>query len=130
MFEIAPIQVSRHAVEQYRARVLGCPERSRTDGALRKIIKDQADKGSWHLAGGETFVVAQGPLVPRRKKPWEMTVRHPTYTLVIQCRTVVTVLGYGMRATREKARKIRRRRLKALAASRLHAAANLIGEQR
>jgi hypothetical protein len=114
----SPITVSRHAVEQYRARVLCCPERRRSDAALRERIAAQAERGNWRLVGGETFAVEEGPLVPRRKRPWEMKVAHPLFTLVIERRCIVTVLGYMMRPTRKKSRRIRRRRLIAEAAAR------------
>lgn len=114
-----PIQVSRHAIEQYRARVLACPERDRADGALRAIIVSQATQRDWRLVGGETFAAEEGPLVPRKKRPWEMRVKFPVYTLVIERRTVITVLGFLMRPSRKSSRHIRRRRLRAEAAARI-----------
>jgi len=117
-----PIQVSRHAIEQYRNRVLACPERTRDDRALRPIIARQAEERNWRLVGRETFVAEEGPLVPRRKRPWEMRVKVPVYTLVIERRTVVTVLGFMMRPKRKASRHIRRRRLRAERAAQLQEA--------
>jgi len=41
MLTAPDIYISRHAVEQYRARALFCCERDRTDDMLRGIIKEQ-----------------------------------------------------------------------------------------
>lgn len=102
--------ISGHAVEQYRTRVLGCPERKRSAAAIRRAMKEQITALDWRLAGGETFAVEAGPMRQRRSRPWEWVVSHVTHTFLIERSVVVTVLGYGMRTDRTKNRKKRRRR--------------------
>jgi hypothetical protein len=66
--------------------------------------------------GGETFEIKCGPLLPKKKKPWEMKVVSVVYRYIIECQTVVTVLGFMMRPNhRKKQRRRRRQRLVKLA---------------
>ena len=68
MLAAPELKISGHAVQQYRARVLACSERSRSDKTLRNVMADQVSLKPWRCAGGETFVVEFGPLVPKAKK--------------------------------------------------------------
>jgi hypothetical protein len=109
MLTAPPLKISRHAVQQYRVRVVLCCERSRPDSVLRQAIADQVRFRSWRNAGGETFVVECGPVVPKAKKPWEYKLASITHTFVIECQTVVTVLGYLMRPNKRMIQRRRRR---------------------
>lgn len=104
-------RVSNHAVEKYRERALGCPERSRGDDLLRQVIIEHVLLAPMRRSGG-CLVVECGPLVPKSKKPHEMRLADVNYTFVIDEAVVVTVLGYRMRASKKawKKRRIRRQR--------------------
>jgi hypothetical protein len=107
--------ISRHAVRQYRTRVLACSERVRTDAQLRVAMQSQIDSLPWQLAAGETFVVHSGLMRPKRKKPWIWFVATPLWSFLIECRVVVTTLGFMMEVNRRKSRRHvtdRRRRMR------------------
>lgn len=110
MLAAPPLKISRHAIWQYRKRVLGCPERERSDSALREIIAKEVRDGTWECAGGETFEIKCGALLPKKKNPWEMKVVSVTYRYIIECQSVVTVLGFMMRPNHRKMQRRRRRR--------------------
>lgn len=115
MLAALPLKVSHHAVQQYRNRVLACPERSRSNKALRYLIEEQVTFGKWECAGGETFEIKCGLTMPKAKKRWEHKVASVTYRYVIECQTVVTVLGFMMRPDHRRIQRRRRRqRLAAL----------------
>lgn len=101
--------ISNHAVEQYRSRVLSCPERSRSDDDLRGVIKRQLGEYRMNRCRG-ALVVTCGPWRPKKKKPWEMTVNYPTHMFVIDDGTVVTTLGFMMMPKKLAGRKARIRR--------------------
>jgi hypothetical protein len=99
--------ISRHAVDQYRARVLFCPERQRSDDQLRAIMRGEINDRPWQCCGPEVFKVECWPLIPKTRG-WDMTVAGVIHTYVIEQRVVVTVLGYGMR-TSKKLNRLKRR---------------------
>lgn len=103
------LKISHHAVQQYRNRVLSCPERSRSNKSLTKIIEGQVNSGKWECAGGETFEIKLGATLPKKKKPWEHKVVSITYRYVIECQTVVTVLGFMMQPDHRRIQRRRRR---------------------
>jgi hypothetical protein len=76
---------------------------------LRAVIEKQVLDGSWRLAGGDTFLIECGPLVPKTKKPWEYKNASISYTFVVECRAVVTVLGFMMRPNPRAVQRRRRR---------------------
>jgi hypothetical protein len=109
------LRISHHAVQQYRTRAILCCERSRSNETLRQVMADQVQYRSWRCAGGETFVVECGPVVPKAKKPWEYKIASITHTFVIETQTIVTVLGYMMRPNKRAIQRRRRRqRVRAL----------------
>jgi hypothetical protein len=99
--------ISRHAVDQYRDRVLFCPERQRSDGQLRATMRREINARPWQCCGPEVFKVECGPLIPKARS-WDMTVACVAHTYVIEPRVVVTVLGYRMRTSR-KLNRLKRR---------------------
>lgn len=99
--------ISRHAIEQYRDRILCCPERRRPDAALRVAMRMQIIDRPWQYCGPEVFRVECGPLLPKARG-WDMKVACVTHTYVIERHSVVTVLGYGMRTSRKLNRAKRR----------------------
>lgn len=116
--------ISRHAIDQYRDRAIQCCERWRSNDLLATVIRRQVGEGNWTLAGGETFIVQCGPLVPKANKLGSFKTASVSYTFVIETQVVVTTLGFMMRPnSRKKQRKRRRARvakmrlLQALAAS-------------
>lgn len=103
-------RISPHAVEQYRDRVLACPERTRSERQLRSAIK-------WQLAEfpmqtvNKCLVISGGPWRPKKKKPWQLTLNYTTHMFVVDGSAIVTTLGFMMRpkkATSIKARAKRR----------------------
>lgn len=76
---------------------------------LREVMSDQVQYRTWRNAGGETFVVECGHVVPKAKKPWEYKLTSVTHTFVIECQTIVTVLGYLMRPNKRMIQRRRRR---------------------
>jgi hypothetical protein len=109
MLGAPPLKITTHAIWQYRKRAVHCCERDRSDQALRTVIEKQVLDGNWRLAGGDTFVVECGPLVPKKKKPWEYKTASVSYTFVVERRSVVTVLGFMMRPNPRAVQKRRRR---------------------
>ncbi len=103
------LKISRHAIQQYRARVIGCPERHRSDSMLKAAIERQVRYGTWQCVGGETFEIVGGAEMPKRNRPWETKVVSITYRFVIECQTVVTVLGFMMRTDHRRIQRRRRR---------------------
>lgn len=120
MLSAPPLKVTTHAVWQYRKRVLHCCERDRSDQMLRSVIEKQVRDGRWRLAGGDTFVIEYGPLVPKKKRPWEYKIASVSYTLVIECQAVVTVLGFMMRPNPRIVQRRRRRQRLIRQATQLH----------
>jgi hypothetical protein len=108
--------ISRHAVDQYRDRVLFCPERQRADEQLRTAIRREINARPWKYCGPEVFKVECGPLVPKTRG-WDMKVTCVTHTYVIEQRVVVTVLGFGMRTSSKLNRRKRLARRTALGRS-------------
>lgn len=79
------LRVTLHAVEQYRDRVLGCPERKRSNAMLTAVISEQVKgKSSWKI------------------HCW-------TYCFVVEDQKIITVLGYRMRP---KKRRINNRKIR------------------
>lgn len=76
---------------------------------LRLIIASQVRQGNWECAGGETFEIRCGATLPKTKEPWEHKVVSVTYRYVIECQTVVTVLGFMMRPDHRRIQRRRRR---------------------
>lgn len=113
---IVGFSISPHAVQQYRDRVLSCPERQRTDTQLRDLMRREINARPWQYCGPEVFRVECGPLRPK-KRGWDMTVAAVTHTFVIERRAVVTVLGFGMKTSRGLNR--RKRVLRRLASTNL-----------
>jgi hypothetical protein len=54
------VGVTSHAVQRYRERVLGCPERERFDSTLRNRILEQIYWFKWRPLGGKKFLVKAG----------------------------------------------------------------------
>ena len=107
--------ISKHAVDQYRERVVACCERRHSDRALRRAITEQIEELPWTLSGGETFVVAAGFLRLRtryHKRHGEWTVGHVTHQFLVECSVVVTVLGFMMQTDRHRNRRKRMLRLR------------------
>jgi hypothetical protein len=98
------VDISRHAIRQYRARVIRCCERIRSDDLLRGIIRNQVLNNPWRLAGGQTFAIDCGPLI-LKTNGWDYKIACVTHTFIVEQRTVVTVLGYGMRPNRRLSRR-------------------------
>lgn len=107
------IHITRHAIEQYRARVVRCCDRTIDDAELRVAIRQQIEQLPWRGAGLTTVRVEAGPL-RRSRKRGNLVVDHVTHTFVIDYkeRVLKTVLGFMMKTTAKVAkRKDRQRRL-------------------
>lgn len=109
MLAAPPLKISTHAIWQYRKRAVHCCERERSDQLLKTVIEKQVRASKWRLAGGDTFLIECGPLVPKTKKPWEYKIASVSYSFVVECQTVVTVLGFMMRANPRAIQRRRRR---------------------
>ena len=109
MLAAPPLKITTHAIWQYRKRVVHCCERDRSDQMLQKVIEGQVRYRSWQAAGGETFIVECGPLIPKRRNPGQYKIASVTHTFVIQCQAVVTVLGFMMKPAPRKVQRRRRR---------------------
>jgi hypothetical protein len=112
------LQITNHAVERYRERVLNCSERQPSDVQLRDVIAKQIAFWGWDRLRGMIWWVKCG-------YPYRVTRRGafypiaPTHSFIVVDGVVVTTLGYGMDCPPEKqkvfARKARERRLDRLA---------------
>lgn len=112
-------QISKHAVEQYRTRVVACPERTRSDDDLRRSIRWQLEQFPMQMID-KALVISAGPWRQKKRKPWEMALHYTTHMFVIDGGSVVTTLGFMMRP--KKATSIRARaRRQALAQDRIAA---------
>lgn len=97
--------ISNHALRQYRARVLGCRERHRSDACVKAAMLAQIKTGRMQRAQG-CLVVGHGP-------SWKQS----PYLMVIDDAAVVTTLGFMMMPSKKRSRRHKARRARDRTAS-------------
>ncbi|MBY0561510.1 hypothetical protein [Hyphomicrobium sp.] len=110
-------QITNHAVERYRERVLGCPERTRSAGQLRIAIEGQLAFFASHYIKGNVQTIPCGPRW-RISKTFRHVCENPTHIFIAVDGIVLTTYGFGMvisenleRGLMRKAREIRDQKL-------------------
>lgn len=84
-------RVTHHAISQYRARVLHCCQRKRSDAMILAAILDQVRTLPWFVIGGDAAGCSFGG-----------------HTFVIRDRVIITVLAWDMPPKRKQKDRIAR----------------------